>query len=214
MKNKTRTLWKSILYIIGCFTLLALIINYVYIDSEYVYHTYTLANNLSTTSSTKVYYDVSGNYSVLEILSNGYKITRGNETLTFNSKGLLTQISVETHQNTTYIETIEYNSSNEIENISSGSSSLKFTYNSDNVVITASDPRSVVITLDSNTLITKIKNVNGVYTYYEYEKVDGLSRAITNLSQYFLNKIIEGKKKVEFEYSNNNKILTINRSSN
>lgn len=36
MKNKTRTLWKSILYIIGCFTLLALIINYVYIDSSWL----------------------------------------------------------------------------------------------------------------------------------------------------------------------------------
>lgn len=36
MKKKTRTLWNYLFTIIGCFTLLALIINYVYVDSSWI----------------------------------------------------------------------------------------------------------------------------------------------------------------------------------
>jgi hypothetical protein len=183
--------------------------NYIYIDSEYVYHTYTLANNLNSSSSKKVYYDVSGNYSVLEILSNGYKITSGNKVLTFNSTGLLTQISIQIDSDTSYVETITYDSSNRISKVTSGSSSLGFTYNSGNVVVTASDSRKVTIYIDSNTLISSITNVNGINTGYNYEEVGMLARAIIDMKQYFLNTITEGKKKVKFEYSENNKVLSI-----
>lgn len=36
MKKKTKTLWSYVLTIFGCFTLLALIINYVYVDSSWI----------------------------------------------------------------------------------------------------------------------------------------------------------------------------------
>lgn len=36
MNKKTRTIWKCLFTIIGCFTLLALVINYVYVDSSWL----------------------------------------------------------------------------------------------------------------------------------------------------------------------------------
>ena len=173
--------------------------NYVYVDGDYKHHIFKLADNLTSSSSTKVYYDICGNYTTLEELSSGYKIVGGNETLTFDSNGRLTSISIKRTDTYTYTETISYDNSNRVTKVSNELSNIEIEYKTNEVVLTASDDRKVIITL-ANSSVIKVKNTIDVDTLYEYEYGK-------------LSWIEEGSLGVEFEYSAD-KVSKVNETYN
>ena len=201
--------------------------NYIFVDGEYKLHTFKLADNLSDSSAEKVYYDTSGSYMILEKLSTGYKIIKQNQTLEFDSAGKLTKISIQTSENNTYEEMIEYDSSNRINRIFSGTNEIIISYGSvvtktdrsqeQKITITGSNSQSVIITLiDSN--LTSVTNVNGLITVYEHETVSAQStyaiRPLLPLSTRLLKSVTEGNDKVEFDFYDSYKMKLLSRYYN
>ena len=196
--------------------------DYIYVDADYCKHVFKLAYNLTTSSSTKVYYDSSGSYSVLYVTSTGFKIENDGITLTFNSTGMLTQISKMITSACTYTETISLDSNNRVTKISDGTNYISISYTSTLVTIQSNDGRIVKINMNSDTLIDSIIDELNTTLLYTYKKVSSasllsardISTRKVDPSLYYLEEIQYGKYKVKFDYSSAMKILSITNSYN
>ena len=183
---------------------------YIYVDGQYKLHTFKLADNLSVNDETKVYYDASGTYVILEKLSDGFKMINQHQELEFDVSGKLIKNSIRKSSSCTIVEQIEYDSLNRITKITSGNEYINISYTSTCVTITGSNSQTVSISI-SNSNIDSITNTNGVETLYEYKREDSapISTFALSLATYILESVSEGNKKIKFSYYNTYKIESV-----
>lgn len=169
--------------------------DYIYLDGNYLKHTFKPAINASSTGN-QLYYDSLGTYMVLEETSSNVVIENDKTKLYFNSLGLLTSINTSISSNNSYVETIEYNSDNTIKKISNGSYYIEISYTDTLVTLTTNDGRINKIHINNEYLtgITDERNKVESYNYY-------------NTST--LNKISFETNSVGFTFKSNYKIETI-----
>ena len=139
--------------------------NYLYTDGFGNQRKFIQAIGSSTT-----FYEVSGSGLILICNSdNTYKIIDGyNNTLTFNSNGLLTNISEKINSNVIGIS-IFYDSSNRINRVMDGMGrNIYFSYYSDYIHISGIGMKSYSLKFDLNNLLTKIIESGNQETIIEY----------------------------------------------
>ena len=196
---------------------------YLYYDDMYKKHKFVLAENLTSTSENKIYYEEEGNYLTMQVNEDSttqrYIITNlKHDSLTFNSSGLLVKISEKVDDNITYNTLLEYDSSHRLIKITDGGGKITtLSYSSTTVVITKPDGKYVFLRINSSTnCLTQVED-NVCTTTFTYQVGEGLVKpngSVINVP-YKLNCISSFGKKVTFEYTSTNgkKIYKVTESS-
>ncbi len=192
--------------------------NYIYVDSNNVKHTFILANNLTASSSNKIYFDQDGTYLTLRIDSNlNYVIKSGNEVeeLIFNSSGYLTKISQKVSETKSYFINLNY-TNNKLTSIEKeNGDKITITYDTTNskITIKGRTNKKAILTYNSSNLLSSILLPTGEITSFAYTGDNSTfsSRAIVNpvlpplpstpveLSNLLLN-ITTNNKRIDFTY--------------